>query len=65
MTSAITHFGCELLSDISQFVTVGSIGEVRKNYSHRLIKFNISSENNDFGFNSIQTRGPEGPEALT
>ena len=28
MTSAITHFSCELLSDISQFVTVGSIGEV-------------------------------------
>ena len=23
-------------------------------YSHCLIKFNISSENNDFGFNSIQ-----------
>ena len=23
-------------------------------YSHRLIKFNISSDNNDFGFNSIQ-----------
>ena len=31
MTSAITHFSCELLSDISQFVTVGSIGEVCKN----------------------------------
>ena len=23
-------------------------------YSHSLIRFNISSENNDFGFNSIQ-----------
>ena len=23
-------------------------------YSHFLIRFNISSENNDFGFNSIQ-----------
>ena len=23
-------------------------------YSHCLIRFNISSENNDFGFNSIQ-----------
>ena len=23
------------------------------------------SENDDFGFNSIQTRGPEGPETLT
>ena len=23
-------------------------------YSHRLIRVNISSENNDFGFNSIQ-----------
>ena len=32
-------------------------------YSHCLIRFNITSENNDFGFNSIQTRGPEGPEA--
>ena len=28
VTSAITHFSCELLSDISQFVTVGSLGEV-------------------------------------
>ena len=28
VTSAITHFSCELLSDISQFVTIGSIGEV-------------------------------------
>ena len=28
VTSAITHFCSELLSDISQFVTVGSIGEV-------------------------------------
>ena len=31
MTSAITHFCGELLSDISQCVTVGSIGEVCKN----------------------------------
>ena len=31
MTSAITHFSSELLCDISQFVTVGSIGEVCSN----------------------------------
>ena len=54
VTSAITHFCGELLSDISQCVTVGSIGEVCLNFIYGLLSSNShSSLNMDFVWRTI------------